>query len=358
MAGSLTRVFRAVGILWLVCLAGCASSDSPRQVFDSVPAVFDELFVPVDTVQLAASVLIGTTAFMDVSPDGDFLIADEMQRVFHIFSASGNHVRTFSSKDCNPEEGARSSAGRFLADGRMVVSTSTGHFIFDVDGNCERRIPDLPIAHHSFCPREDSIYVMLHLQRPPQVHVYALKSGGARHYELREPKFPKATQVKRGRLGREIACFDDAVYFRYPESSDGEPLWSGPAQIRFRLPFYRAPQRDMGGGGSMNSRIDDLRQLSREFTYSTGIFELDEFHRMVTFNARYGSGEVSFHVVDSRTQTSLHSETDRIIRTAKNGYLYLEGDYEELSSGELGNRMIEVLRFVPLENSANPMPAP
>ena len=322
--------------LWLVCVAGCASSDSSHQVVDSVPATFEDLLVPLDTVRLDASVLIGTTDFVDVSSKGDFLIADYMQRTSHVFDASGHHVRSFSTKDCNPEEGARASAGRFLTDGRMVVSTSTGHFLFD----------------------RDSIYFMLHRQRPPQVLVYAVNSGGIRHYDIREPLFPRVTNVMMGVIGRQIACFDHGVFYRFPESSDGEPLWAGPTRVEHRLPYYRAPQRDMGEGGNMKSRIDDLEELSLTATYSTGLYKIDEFHRMMTFDVEYRSMATAFQIVNIQTQSSVHSETERYILATKNGLFYLQGDYEELASGELGNRMIEVLRFVPLENSANPMPAP
>ena len=45
---------------------------------------------------------------------------------------------------------------------------------------------------------------------------------------------------------------------------------------------YRPPERDFGSYGTDNL-ISESQELRREFTHSNGIFELDENHRIVTF---------------------------------------------------------------------------
>ena len=84
---------------------------------------FEDLFRPVDTVRLDASVLIGTIGFVDVSGQGDFLITDDPIKAFHVFTASGDHVHSFSVSQCNLDDDGFLQSARFLEDGGMISAT-------------------------------------------------------------------------------------------------------------------------------------------------------------------------------------------------------------------------------------------
>ena len=307
----------------------------------------EDLFRPADTVRFDASVLIGSMRFVDVSAQGEFLITDDVSKAFHVFSSSGNHVHTFTAYQCNPEDRGHLLSARFLTGGRMIATTSSGVYAFNADGSCEKRLLEITANRPSFCEWRGSAYFLVLNLPTPKIYAYSIESGVVRDYDLRKPKFPGVTSVKRGRIGRQIACFDHGVFYRYPESSDGEPLFPGNAPVIHRPTFYRPPQRDMKKIDDMGPRMDDLMELSREATYTSGLFELDEIHRLVTFEtSRY---RTPLNIVNTETQTSVSTVTDLRFKLAKHGFMYVLGDFEPLPSGEVGNRMLELWRFSPFE---------
>ncbi len=308
---------------------------------------FEDLFTPVDTVRLDASVLVGGINFIDLSDQGEFLVTDDITRSLHIFTASGRHVRTIEVSRCNPEDDGRLRSARFLKSGSIMATTPWGVYVINADGSCKPRSLELPPNRPSFCERQDTVYILSPRTRPPQIHAYSFESGIVRDYDLRKPKFPRTTDIKRGYEGREIACFDRGVFYRYAEGSDGEPLWPGSDPVVFQPMSYRPPERDITSQG--NDRGYELQRLAREFTYSDGIFELDGDHRMVTF--QYPT-EVNVNIVNMDTGTSVSTAKDPyiIIMLARNGLIYTLGDYEQLSSGKTGNRVLEVWQFHPFES--------
>ena len=345
------RLALIASALWLACVVACQPRGPSYSVVDSDSMESEDLFAPVDTVRFDASVLIGTMRFVDVSDQGDFLITDDQSKAFHVFSAGGNHVRTFTAKQCNPEDSGWLLSARFLKGGGMIATTSSGVYAFNADGSCERRIIDVPSNRSSFCEWRGSAYFLEYKLLIPKVYAYAIESGIVRDYDLRKPEFPGVTSVKGGLIGRHIACFDDGVFYRYPESSDGEPLFPGNAPVIHRPTFYRHPQRDMINTSNMSARMDDLMDLSREATYTSGIFDLDEVHRLVTFEP--SRARTPLNIVNTETQTSVSTVTDLRFKLAKHGFLYVLGDFEPLPSGEFGNQMLERWRFSPFEESGD-----
>ncbi len=309
----------------------------------------EDLFRPVDTVRFDASVLIGVMSFVDVSDQGDFLITDDVSDAFHVFTASGNHVRTFTASQCNPEERGVLLSARFLTGGRMIATTSRGVYAFNADGSCEKRLLELNANRPSFCEWRGSAYFLDPHLPTPKIYAYSVESGVVRDYDLRKPKFPGVTSVKRGRVGHQIACFDHGVFYRYPESSDGEPLWPGNDPVIHRPTFFRPPQRDMIKTSSGAARMDNLMELSREATYTNGLYALDETHRLVVFEPL--QAKTPLNIVNTETQTSVSTFTDLRIKLAKHGFLYVLGDYEPLPSDEVGNQMLVRWRFNPFEAS-------
>ena len=163
----------------------------------------------------------------------------------------------------------------------------------------------------SFCERRDTVYFIRPSRRPrPQIHAYSIESGTIRNYDLRAPQFPRTTGVKRGYRGRQIACFERGVFYRYAEGSDGEPLFLDNNPVVHRPMFYRPPKRD----ATSENIAGDLMDLRKEFTYSNGLFELDDDHRLVTFEY---PAEAKMNIVNMDTQTSVSTATDWGIMLAK-----------------------------------------
>ncbi|MCY3614157.1 MAG: hypothetical protein OXH03_03575 [Bacteroidetes bacterium] len=336
-------------ILGLVCISACQPEEVRYRVIDSSGRVeAEDLFTPVDTVRFDASVLIGTIDFVDLSGKGEFLLTDEVMRALHVFTASGDHIRTFKVTQCNPEAGGTLFSAKFLENGDMMVATSQGVYTFNADGSCKERLPTEIPNSRSFCERRDTVYFVSPSRRPrPTIHAYSIESGAIREYGLRVPQFPRTTGVKRGFRGRQIACFEHGVFYRYAESSDGEPLVLDNDPVVHRPMFYRPPKRDMTSQGG--DRMGDLRDLAKEFTYSNALYALDDDHRLVTFEY---PAEANMNIVNMDTQTSVSTSTDLGIMLAKDGLLYVYGDNERLSSGEFGNRTLEVWQFHPFDLSS------
>ena len=343
------RLALVASALWLACAVACQPRGPSYSVVDAGSMESDDLFRPVDTVRFDASVLIGTMSFVDVSDQGEFLITDYVTKVFHVFTASGNHVRTFTAYQCDPEDRGFLLSARFLKGGRMIATTSSGVYAFNADGSCEKRLLEVTANRPSFCEWRGSAYFLEPYLTPPKIYAYSIESGIVRDYDLRKPKFPGVTSVKRGRVGHQIACFDHGVFYRYPESSDGEPLFPGNAPVIHRPTFFRPPQRDMIKTSSGAARMDNLMELSREATYSNGLYALDEIHRLVVFEPLQAG--TPLNIVNTETQTSVSTFTDLRIKLAQHGFLYVLGDYEPLPSGEVGNQMLERWRFSPFEAS-------
>ena len=334
-------------ILGLTCISACQPEEVRYRVVDSSGFVESEdLFTPADTIRFDASVVIGTIDFVDLSDKGNFLLTDGVMRAFHVFTASGDHIRTFKVTQCNPEAGGYPESAKFLENGDMMVVTSRRVYTFNADGSCTERLPTEIPRSASFCERQDTVYFVSPSRRPrPTIHAYSIESGAIREYGLRVPQFPRTTGVKRGYPGRQIACFERDVFYRYAEGSDGEPLFLDNDPVVHRPMFYRPPKRDATSANISG----DLRELEKEFTYSNGLFELDDDHRLVTFEYR---AEANMNIVNMDTQTSVSTTTDWGIMLAKDGLLYVHGDNELLSSGEIGNRTLEVWQFHPFDPSS------
>jgi hypothetical protein len=336
-------------ILGLAYISACQPEEVRNRVVNSSGFVeAEDLFTPVDTVRFDASVLMGNIRYVDLSGKGEFLLTDEVMRALHAFTASGDHIRTFKVTQCNPEHDGRLLSAIFLENGDMMVATSQGVYTFNADGSCNERLPT-PIPNStSFCERRDTVYFMRPTGRPrPTIHAYSIESGAIREYDLRAPLFPRVTGIKRGYPGRQIACLERGVFFRYAEGSDGEPLFLDNDPVVHRPMFYRPPTRGLSSQGG--DRMGDLRDLRMEFTYSNGLFELDDDHRLVTFEY---PAEANMNIVNMDTQTSVSTKSDWGIMLARDGLLYVSGDSEIHSSGEIGNKTLEVWKFHPFDLSS------
>jgi len=308
------RFFCLFCALGLICTSACQPTGPHYRIVKSSFMEFENLFTPIDTIRFDASNLIGTIDVVDRSGRGDFLITDGVMRGFHVFNASGRHLHTFNASRCNPEDNGRPRSAKFLKDDSIIVTTTQGTYAFNANGSCNKRLTEIVPVQESFCERQDTIYFLSPRLQPPQINAYSIGSSVVRKYNLRMPAFPLATSVKRGYLGRQIACFNqEGVFYRYAESSDGEPLWPGNDPVLHEPIHYRPPERDAKSEG-MNNLAYELLDLAREFTYSDGIFELDEEHRIVTFER---SPKANINIVHMGTQTSVSTANDLYLLLAK-----------------------------------------
>lgn len=307
-------------ILGLAFISACQPEEVRNRMVNSSGFVeAEDLFTPVDTIRFDASVLIGSIGHVDLSGKGEFLLTDEVMKALHVFTASGNHIRTFKVTQCNPEHDGSLRSAKFLENGDIIVVTSQGTYSFNADGSCKERLP-APISDDaSFCERQDTVYFINPSRRPrPKIHAFSIESGAIRDYDLRMPLFPRTTGLNKGFSGRQIACFERGVFYRYAESSDGEPLFLDDDPVVHRPMFYRPPKRDMTSQGG--ARIGEMMDLLKEFTYSNGLFELDDDHRLVTFSY---SAEANMNIVNMDTQTSVSASTDWGVVLARDGFLYV-----------------------------------
>lgn len=336
----------------VLLVAACSRPDVPATVIESEQVEFDDLFTVVDTVRLDASVIIGHFTFLDVSTSGNFLIADRGQKALYLLSPSGGHIRTFSTALCNPEKDTTPRSARFLADGRMLVQTVGGTHLFTAEGACVKSVDEWPNHLTSFCERSDSVYVLSRYTPNQRVLVFSSSLDYVRDHSIPPSNFPGITRIFAGKLGRELACLDHGVYYRYPESSDGRPLFGAENAILHKPFFFRPVSRDRttSGQSGMNDRVGEFLEITSESTLSTGIFALDDDHRMLTFTTKSLNQNVptAINIVSLKARPSMSILTERRgIRLAKNGLLFLQGDYEVLANGEYGNPILEVLRFTP-----------
>ncbi|MCY4223640.1 MAG: hypothetical protein OXF06_02280 [Bacteroidetes bacterium] len=343
-----TRISDVACVVWLASMVACQSSGPEYRVVESEFVEFEDIFTAVDTIRFDASVLIGEIGFVDLSDEGEFIVTDFTQRVIYIFSNSGRHIRTIEMLRCNPEDDGRILSAKFLTNGEMIVTSPWGVYNLNADGSCKQRLIEILPNNSSFCERQDTVYFFDNRGRPPMIYGYSVQEGTVREYELRKPKFPRTTGVKIGYDGRGIACFDRGIFYRYAEGSDGAPLWTQTNPVIHQPKSYRPPERDMTSQG-FNNMNSELIELCREFTYSEGLFELDESHRMVTFQH---PTEINMSIVNMDTETSVSTSTgqDFFIHLVKDGLVYVAGDYEQLASGEVGNSMLYVWQFHPFES--------
>jgi len=330
-------------VVWLICVSACQPSGPEYRVVESEFVEFGGLFTAVDTVRFDASVLIGEIGFVDLSDHDEFLVTDYVVRMLYVFTASGHHVRTIDMSRCNPEDDGELRSAKFLSNGKIIATSPWGIYTINKDGSCEERLLEISPNSPSFCERNDTIYFMNRVAINPVIQAYSLESGDIQEYDIRRPKFPRLTGVKAGIFGREITCFEKNIFYRYAESSDGEPLWIESNSVIHQPISYQSPERDLKSQGMSNITLE-LRKLAHEFTYSEGIFELDQNHRMIKF--QYPT-DINLSIINMDTETSVSTTIDDFIIMAKDGLMYVIGDYEQLPSGEMGNRMLYVWQFHP-----------
>ena len=340
--------------LMLIALMGigCRPESDEIRVVRSQMVSFSELFQPVDTIRVDASVLVGHYTFIDVDEAGNLLITDEAGQITHLFSATGMHLTSYSVPDCVPDEGDfLPASSRFLGGGRIVVmSRGQGAAVFDRGGDCLVGTRLWNMYSKSICTQEDSIF--MHLKDPREttsVSVYDSTLAHLTDIQIRSPRLTMLNLTHSGLPGRSIECFDDGAHYHYIEDMDSWPVRVDNSRIRYQPDFFRRRPNDVSG-------IPPIEQIL-EYPMGIGVFALDKSTRMVPFiyldREWMRWSEESGHLIGISVASNTGQFPGRSTIShvwpisAGNGYFYAEGEHEPLPDGEVGNPILIRYRFVP-----------
>ncbi len=329
---------------------GCRPENDEIRVVRSRMVPFSELFQPVDTIRVDASVLVGHYTFIDIDEAGNLLITDGVSRITHLFSATGRHMKSYSVPDCVPDEADfLPSSSRFYSGGRIVVfSRREGGAVFDRSGDCLVGTRMWNMYSKSICTQDDSIFMHKDPLEATSVSVYDSALEYLTEIPIRSPRLTMLN-LTTNVAGRSIECFDDGAHYHYIEDMDSWPVRVDNSRIRYQPDFFRRRPNDVSG-------IPPIEQI-REYPMGIGVFALDKSTRMVLFFqldrewARWSeeSGHlIGISVASNTGQLPGRSTISHVIpKSAGNGYLYAEGEHEPLPDGEVGNPILIRYRFEP-----------
>ncbi|MDE2826865.1 MAG: hypothetical protein OXL40_06080 [Bacteroidota bacterium] len=340
--------------LMLIALMGigCRPESDEISVVRSQMVSFSELFQPVDTIRVDASVLVGHYTFIDVDKAGNLLITDEAGQITHLFSATGVYMTSYSVPECVPDEGDfLPSISRFIGDGRIVVmGQGRGAAVFDRGGDCLVGTRMWNNLSKSICTQEDSIFMHKGVPRgKTSVSVYDSALEHLTDFPIRSPRLLMLNATTQGLPGRSLECFDDGAHYLYIEDMDSWPVRVDGNRIRYQPDFFQRRPDDVAD-------YAPIEQLS-EYPLVMGIFALDKSTRMVGFidiGRKWArrSGEsglmVGLSVASNENLFPGRSTFAHVWPTsAGNGYLYTKGEHESLPDGEVGNPILVRFRFIP-----------
>ena len=274
-------------LLMAMLSAGCNSDPQRSQVVDSPVVPFNELFAPADTVRLDPSIIIGGIDFLDLNQEGDLLVTDRIGRSVDLFSSSGEHIRTYPTRECLPdEEYLVPYSSRFLGKSHVVAKYSGGAVVvFSADGRCIGATRRLPDPSYGLCASDDSIfffgvpYPSAEASSHNSVVVYSPELQRLRDIPVEWPKFPALNVNFRGFWERSIACFDDGPYYTYLGSMDATPARFGAESAQQRPEFYSERPRDM----PLNMSREAKRAEWNKYLTTDAVFALTSHTRMVVY---------------------------------------------------------------------------
>lgn len=347
-------------------LAGCTwNANGPNEpvehAAEAVP--FEDLFVLEDTLVLDPSVIVGFIWFLDADVAGNVLIHDFQANLVHMFASTGGHMATFDMDECLPRDFDHVvHAVRVVDEGRVVLTTMEGAMVvFDRSGGCliAKQLTSPLLA---FCSRGDSLFTFLGLQgrgTGSTVEVYSMDLEFQRKIPLPPPQFHRLTAGNLGFTGgRQMDCFPDGPYFKYPEFMDASPVY-GHGAIRSRPEFFVERDRDLDG-----EPLTPERRASKEaFPELGGIYALEDDTRMMLFYnireehrpngalKRWATG-ISI-VSNSNSFSSVSTISPKRPLAARHGVLYFVGDNVPNEDGDVGNQAILRYRFKRPVSSGN-----
>ena len=352
-------------LLLAVLSVGCTAAPQRSQVLDSPVVPFDELFAPADTFRLDPSIIIGGILFLDVNQEGDFLVTDYIARSVDLFSSSGEHIRTYSARECLPDaENLMPYSSRFFGKGHVVTKHSgRAVVVFTADGRCVGATRSLPHPSNGFCASGDSLFFFVtpysaRASSHNSVVVYSPELHRLREIPVEWPKFLRLNANFAGIWERNIDCFGDGPYYTYQENMDAIPARFDAELAQQRPKFYSERPQDIPRDISTEARMAEWTK----YLTTAGVFALNGHTRMVMYahlddrwqpegveDARFRLG-ISVASNDGRFPP--RSTITSITPTAAGyGYTYSLGDHEPLPDGNVGNPLILRYRFIPPQDS-------
>ena len=310
--------------------------------------------MPVDTLVLDYSVILGFVQFMDVDASGSVLVTDMASSLVHLFASTGQHQATYSMDTCLPIDGYhRAWSARFANNDRVILSTMGGDMVvFDRAGNClaaKRRL--LPTTL-SFCSRGDSIFVFrgvrgLGAESTSIMGVFSMDLELERKIRLELPRLFRLNINHLGIGGRNMDCFGDGPYYKYHEDMDGRSVRRRSQVTLARPEFFVQRDEDIGRTGE--------RMASERASKLIGLYALDGDTRLSLFRnvgKQYRpDGAVGRNVYglsiasNSRKFGNVSTVPPKEPRTAGHGYLYFLGDPVQMADGDVGNPTVIRYRF-------------
>ena len=105
----------------LLLVSACSVSVERAQEGVSAPLVpFGDLFALDDTVRLDPSIIIGMLTYVDVGPEGTFLVSDRASNRLLVFNPDGGHKRTLDPGTCLPERSGQIRNAGFVTPDRIL----------------------------------------------------------------------------------------------------------------------------------------------------------------------------------------------------------------------------------------------
>lgn len=338
--------------------AGCATSDSPlRYTVQSPVTPFGDIFAPSDTIRLDMSVVVGRVSFLDVSEEGQLLIADGISKSTYQFSASGKHIHTYSIGTCQPDHADASLwLARFIGGGRVMLVGSNGVVaVVDESGDCVATELRHPVAIAAACTIRDTVLMQAWYSPVLQPEVYAVSRDldMLDTWQIEKPDFPGLNTLLKGKAGRSMECFADGPYYTYAEWSDALPVFTHADIAQVDPIFFKKRLQDIELGTDLLSKVDEVK----EYPNNSGVLAIDSTTRMIVYSGltkawvspnafqRRGVAVVS-NVGAFPPVTSAVPPHFNLIGAA-NGYLYRRADPEVLPDGDVGNPLILRYEFIP-----------
>ncbi len=331
-----------------VLYGGVCSAQSAQEVGTNL-VDFDNVFVLQDTVRLDQAVIIGKIDDMDVSDSGTMLVMDGSTRTVYHFSATGQLLYELSVTECHPGANFTPWNARFIGDGHIVAWDARGAaYLFDAVGHCTDYVrSDEMINIHAMCAHGDFIYAKpLVLSETMEVRVFSRRLELMEKIPIETTMWPNLTRIVWIKEGRSLECFDDGVWYAYVYSTDATPIRPQGSFTHHKPPFLKTRKRDKP---SPDPR--DMRGLY-DSSDVLGLYRLNVSTRMIAHMGLRHHGKVlqglGLTIVDHRNSfPSISTVSPRSLMGAGAGLLYLRGDHELLSDGDVGNRLILRYRFVP-----------
>ena len=346
----------------IVVATGCATSDSPLLNTVESPIVpFGDLFASPDTIRLDSEVVVGTVNFLDVSQEGHLLIADEISKSAHHFSASGKHIQTYLIGTCQPDHTDEHAwLVRFIGGGRvMLVGRDGSVAVMDESGACVATDFRNPNGLEAACAIGDSV-----LMQPgyipffnPEVYAVTRDLEMLDKWRIEKPEFPRLNTLWKGIAGRSMECFADGPYYKYAEWSDALPVFSRDNVAQVDPVFFTKRLRDIARGPDLLAKIDEIH----EYPTNLGIMAIDSTTRMIVYTELPAEWRLPDVLLQSGIAVvsnvgAFPARTAVVPFTpigAANGYIYRKAGNEILPDGDFGNRLILRYKFVPPPD-ANP----